>query len=126
MTKHSNPFYTLAETTAVLKSLGVDPLRNLPEGLIDWRKHVTNITCDANYDLDHSKYFIVNIHMSNEGFDELLLTLNGDTCDGYDAASGRFKVTKKLISSDYEMYSIQPSELLRIFKLVYIPEDSQQ
>lgn len=106
MTKFQNPFYTITESVAILKSIGADPLCNLSEDQVDWRECILSVVTQATYE-NSSHYHTCEVHLTNEGFDELRKQIPID-----------YPVTVTAHLAGYEMHSIEPSPMLRLFKLV--------
>ena len=105
MTKYKNPFYTIWEMLAVLKSAGASPMNNLPEGEFDWREEVLSVKTSRVYDEAYEHYFEVEIHVAKEAFDRLK-ELTGT------------EVTKRPHSDEYDYLAMRPSDLIEIFTLV--------
>lgn len=104
MNKYTNPFQTLKEATNVLKVLGVDPFDMESKG--PWQEHILSINLHADYE-NYKRYYECYVHMDNEGFDALMETLDH-----------KYNVLIKPFVEEFDEYSIEPSEHLRIFKLV--------
>lgn len=116
MTRYSNPFYTLKEAEAVLKSIGADTLRNNPDtspNAYDWREHVLSVSTRVCY-VGLKEYHECQIHLHRDAFNALVQQIR-DYCG--DPNAYPVSVESFLDGEFYEHY-IEPSELLRIFALV--------
>ena len=108
MKKHTNPFLALNEATDVLKYLGVDPFNPNTEapGELVWQEHILSINVHTDY-TNLSHYFVCQVHLENEGFDALMKALDH-----------KYSVCVQPFVEEFEEHFIEPSEHLRIFKLV--------
>ena len=79
MTPHTNPFYTINETIAVLRNLGAAPLSN-PRGSAPpeaWREHIIGIQVNRVYDYNpNTHHFETVIHVNKVGFEMLHRLIN--------------------------------------------------
>lgn len=131
MTKYANPFFTINEAEAVLKSLGANPLSTksanpaatpsypFPWGnsygvqpnATSWQEDIISVTVNREYTGgDH--HFRMDIHMDSPGFDELLRLIEQEAVE-------------VPFSEDYRKLVVEPSPLLYIFKLIPIPVESK-
>lgn len=132
MTKHTNPFYTIHETTEVLRQMGAEPFKNKPESQnpsgatyafpwgdsygakpeepIYWQDHILGIMVQRVYEKG-THYHKIEIHLDAEGFDSVYELMRSPEDD-------EPKVLKKVHSDEYDMYYIEPGTLLTLFKLV--------
>jgi len=129
MTKYANPFFTINEAEAVLKSLGANPLSTksanpsttpsypFPWGnsygvqpnATPWQEDILNVTICRVYE-GESHHFRVDVHMDSPGFDELLRLIEQEAVE-------------VPFSEDYRKLQVEPSPLLCIFKLIPIPKE---
>lgn len=67
MTEYNNPFYTLREAFAILKTQGASPTSNLPADQVDWREQILSVMTFRQY-RGTAHYFVVSIHIEYSGF----------------------------------------------------------
>ena len=103
MKEYTNPFYTLREAIAILKSSGADPFK--ADGpYTSWQDSILSITTQNLYSGGY--HHSVLIHVNGEGFEEVVrLTDSAD------------KVVRAYFVEEYDEYSFELSPGLKIFKL---------
>ena len=147
MNKYTNPFKALEEAKTELKSLGADPLAPVtfstpgatnPTGVaypfpwgysygqsksaptndespeLEWYYHILSLCANRVY-VDGSFYTVIDVHMDLEGFERVCALL-------YDNAKEWSGIQEKYHSEGYNIRSIEPTPLVRIFTLVLAPE----
>lgn len=117
MIKHTNPFYTIEESVAVLKNLGANPAPvpipfRYDENAVYWQDHVISVKANRVYDDHYEHHFEVEIHIDKEGFDALV------------RATGLETIQKEKHSEEYDIWFIRPGTLLQVFTLV--PKEAVQ
>ena len=114
MTKHTNPFYTIDEAVAVLKSLGAKPTSNpfkYDDADIIWPEHILSV-CTRRVYVEHGDYYFeTEIHIDKEGFDAFVEKTGLTTSREYH-------------SGDYDLLCVRPGSLLKVFALV-VKEDTE-
>ena len=107
MTKYANPFHTINEAIAILKSRGLNPLCNLPDGRADWREEILGVTTHRRY-ANGGIYHEFQIHLTDKGFREVSRLI------------GTEDVVAEVSSftDEYDKVAMIPSPLLELFALI--------
>ena len=107
MTKFSNPFCTLDEAVAVLRSLGAKPKANpfkYDESQIHWQEHILSISAHRVYDEHYVNHFEVGIHIDLEGL-RALTDITG------------LSISREHHSDGYDALVVRPGTLLKVMAL---------